>query len=131
MLDSNAVTLVTSLPSPEVARKFAQALPSGVSISALVAFESHYGFALTANRAAYERRFEALLRRGVSIAEFNGDDALTAGSLAATLRTAGKTMGAYDLLIAAQALRIGATLVTSDGDFARVDGLLTEDWSQT
>ena len=131
MLDSNAVTLVTARPSTGVARKFANALPQGVCMSAIVAFEAHYGFALNTRRNEHEQRFAALLRRGVSIVPFDEDDALTAGTLAAALRASGTNMGAYDLLIAAQALRVGSTLVTSDAGFARVDGLKTEDWSKT
>ncbi len=36
----------------------------------------------------------------------------------------------YDLLIAAQALRTGATLATANvSEFARVPGLVWEDWT--
>src|SRR3989442_10721715 len=43
--------------------------------------------------------------------------------LRATLEAAGTPIGPYDLLIAAQALRSGATLVTANvSEFARVSG---------
>ena len=41
----------------------------------------------------------------------------------------GKTIGAYDLLIAAHARRTGATLVTNnEREFRRVPGLSVENW---
>jgi tRNA(fMet)-specific endonuclease VapC len=52
-----------------------------------------------------------------------------AGDLRATLEAAGTPIGPYDLLIAAQALRAGATLVTAKvSEFARVPGLQWQDW---
>jgi tRNA(fMet)-specific endonuclease VapC len=43
---------------------------------------------------------------------------------------AGASIGPYDLMIAAQALRAGATLVTANvSEFARVTGLPWDDWT--
>ena len=48
----------------------------------------------------------------------------------AELEIVGKPIGAYDVLIAGQARRRGATLVTSNVDeFERVAGLKWEDWA--
>ena len=50
---------------------------------------------------------------------------MTAGDLRAALEAAGIPIGPYDLLIAAQALRNRATLVTANiSEFARVRGLV-------
>ncbi|MDX2257997.1 MAG: type II toxin-antitoxin system VapC family toxin, partial [Hyphomicrobiaceae bacterium] len=58
------------------------------------------------------------------------NDAKHAGELRAQLAAAGTPIGPYDILIAGQALRHGATLVTATTtEFARVDGLKLEDWS--
>jgi len=44
-------------------------------------------------------------------------------------RAIGKHPGAYDLLIAAHASHLGATLVTNDSnDFDGLDGLKVENW---
>ncbi len=40
----------------------------------------------------------------------------------------GKGLGANDLLIAAHALALGATIVTDDGGFAALPGLNVENW---
>jgi len=44
---------------------------------------------------------------------------------------AGRPIGAYDLLIAGQALRHRVTLVTANAkEFGRVNGLVWEDWAK-
>jgi len=52
----------------------------------------------------------------------------------ATLRSAledsGTPMGNLDMMIAAQALAVGATLVTHDRVFHRVKELKVEDWTK-
>ena len=49
----------------------------------------------------------------------------------AALARTGTPIGAYDILIAAQARRRGATLVTAnEQEFARVSGLQTENWTR-
>ena len=49
-------------------------------------------------------------------------------SLRARLEQAGKSIGANDSLIAAQALALGATLITADAEFSRVPDLALENW---
>lgn len=48
--------------------------------------------------------------------------------LRAHLEKLGTPIGANDTLIAAHALALGATLVSSDAEFARVPGLQVENW---
>ena len=58
------------------------------------------------------------------------EDAVVAGDLRATLEAAGTPIGPYDLLIAAQALRNDATLVTANAaEFARVPSVRWQDWA--
>ena len=44
------------------------------------------------------------------------------------LELSGTPIGPNDMLIAAHALALGATLVTADAEFARVPGLQVENW---
>jgi tRNA(fMet)-specific endonuclease VapC len=61
---------------------------------------------------------------------FDEQDAKTAGDLRATLESAGRPIGPFDLLLAAQALRMGATMITANvSEFRRVDGLSWQDWT--
>jgi tRNA(fMet)-specific endonuclease VapC len=63
------------------------------------------------------------------IAEFTLDAALHYADIRATLEATGKTIGPLDLLIAAQARSLGATLVTTnDAEFKRVKGLKLQTW---
>ena len=60
------------------------------------------------------------------------EDAPVAGSVRAFLEATGKPIGAYDLLIASQALERRLTLVTANvSEFSRVKGLVWQDWAKS
>jgi tRNA(fMet)-specific endonuclease VapC len=62
----------------------------------------------------------------------DNEDARAAGFVRATLEVSGKLIGAYDLLIAGQALARGLTLVTANvSEFSRVQGLAFQDWGKS
>ncbi len=64
-----------------------------------------------------------------SIPPFDMDAALHYADIRADLEAAGKPIGPLDLLIAAQARSLKATLVTSNaGEFKRVKGLRVQEW---
>jgi tRNA(fMet)-specific endonuclease VapC len=53
------------------------------------------------------------------------------GEIRTRLEAIGRPIGGNDLLIAAQTLALGYTIVTdNDAEFARIDGLLRENWLQ-
>ena len=61
---------------------------------------------------------------------FDIDDAREAGEIRALLEARGQPIGPCDTLIAAQARRRGATLVTLNvREFERVPSLSVEDWT--
>ncbi len=63
------------------------------------------------------------------LADFTLDAALHYADIRAALEATGQTIGPLDLLIAAQARSLGATLVTANtGEFQRVEGLKVLDW---
>jgi tRNA(fMet)-specific endonuclease VapC len=60
-----------------------------------------------------------------------GSRTCRSGQVRAVLEKAGTTIGAYNVLIAGQALRRGLTVVTaSTAEFSRVTGLNWEDWTR-
>lgn len=68
----------------------------------------------------------------ISLIPFEEEDAKSAGRIRAELEVAGRKIGAYDLLIAGQAMRHKLKLVTANGkEFGRVKGLDWEDWAKS
>jgi tRNA(fMet)-specific endonuclease VapC len=132
LLDTNAViALLTDRPGG-VRPRLRRAVSSGASIavSSIVLFELWYGVARSERRAENAERLRIFLSGNVDVLSFDAEDAVTAGDLRATLQAAGTPIGPYDTLIAAQALRGRATLVTANvSEFARVRDLAWQDWT--
>jgi tRNA(fMet)-specific endonuclease VapC len=119
---------------PKVVRqRLSRAVKKGaaVAISSIVLFELRYGAARSARPSENAERLRVFLSGTIDVVPFDVEDAFAAGDLRASLEAAGQPIGPYDVLIAAQALRLGATLVTANvAEFARVRGLGWEDWSK-
>jgi tRNA(fMet)-specific endonuclease VapC len=99
-------------------------------VSSVALFELWYGVARSQQRDKNAQRLRLFLSADLVPIPFEERDAPVAGDLRQTLEAAGTPIGPYDLLIAAQAIRSGATLVTANvAEFARVPGLSWEDWS--
>ena len=132
LLDTNAcISLINGTPK-EVRRRFQRAIKKDATIlvSSVVAFELWYGVAKSQRKEANAQRLEAFLAGPLEWTPFDQEDAQQAGRVRAELEIAGTPIGAYDVLIAAQARRHGVTLVSSNvGEFARVTGLKWEDWA--
>jgi tRNA(fMet)-specific endonuclease VapC len=132
LLDTNAVIALLR-DEPAIFRKrLRRAVSRGaaIAVSSIVLYELWYGVARSARRRENAERLRVFLSGGIEVSAFDEEDARTAGDLRATLEGAGTPIGPYDLLIAAQALRTGATLVTANvAEFTRVPGLQWQDWS--
>lgn len=74
-----------------------------------------------------QRAFE-LQMLGIKVVALDEADAAIYGSLRHTLESSGTPLGPNDLLIAAQAMRCEATLVSADAAFSRVPGLKLQNW---
>jgi tRNA(fMet)-specific endonuclease VapC len=133
LLDTNAcIALMNGTPAA-VRSRFEQAIRGGlrVYISSIVAFELWYGIAKSARTEVNTRRLETFLSGAVIALPFDNEDSRTAGSIRAVLEASGKPIGAYDYLIAGQALARQLTLVTANvSEFARVKGLAWQDWAK-
>lgn len=132
LLDTNAVVALLK-SQPENARerlRRAKAQGGALALSSIALFELWYGVARSQHRDKNAERLRVFLSGNVATLQFDEQDAPIAGQLRRALEAAGMPIGPYDLLIAAQALRTGATLVTANvAEFARVPGLAWEDWT--
>lgn len=133
LLDTNAcIALINGFPSG-VRSRFEKAVREGlqVYVSSVVAFELWYGVSKSARIPVNTQRLQTLLSSSVIALPFEDHDARAAGSIRATLEAAGRPIGAYDYLIAGQALARQFTLVTANvSEFSRVKGLSWQDWAK-
>jgi tRNA(fMet)-specific endonuclease VapC len=132
LLDTNACIALINGTEINVRRRFKRAVAreSVILLSSIVAFELWYGVAKSQRKNSNTQRLETFLGGPLEWALFDEDDARAAGTVRAALETVGRPVGAYDVLLAGQARRRGATLVTSNTkEFARVQGLKWEDWA--
>ena len=133
LLDTNAcIALINGEPATVRARM--QKATSGgdhVLVSSVAAFELWYGVAKSAKQDFNRKRLETFLAGPIMVLPFEDADARVAGSVRAALEGVGKPIGAYDLLMAGQALRHHLTLVTANvSEFSRVKGLVWLDWAK-
>ena len=103
---------------------------SEITVSSIALLELWHGVGRSAQAARNTERL-MIFRDSVQILPFDDEDARVAGGIEADLRARGTPIGAYDVLMAGQAVRRGLTLVTANvREFSRVQGLQWEDWSQ-
>jgi tRNA(fMet)-specific endonuclease VapC len=132
LLDTNAVIAVLKNQPARVRDRLRRARSEGASIavSSVVLYELWYGVARSERRSENAERLRVFLSADIGVLPFDEQDAKTAGDLRATLESAGRPIGPFDLLMAAQALRMGATMITANvSEFRRVDGLSWQDWT--
>jgi tRNA(fMet)-specific endonuclease VapC len=126
MLDTNIVSDLIRNPSGTAARK-ARAAGAAVCVSIIVAAELRYGCAKKGSPRLLERVEAFLDAVPVMALEVPADAEY--GGLRAELEAAGQPIGGNDLLIAAHAYALEATLVTANvGEFRRIRGLQVENW---
>ena len=127
MLDTNVVSALIRRPDSEFAARIA-ALPRGsYAISVIVASELRYGAAKRGS-ARLTERIEAVLQALDVLPLAEPADRLY-GEIRSWMEKAGQPIGLNDLLIAAHARALDATLITGNvREFRRVPGLTVEDW---
>lgn len=132
LLDTNAVVALLRNKPAEVREKYRKAVSSGdyLAVSSVVLFELWYGVEKSDRVHENTERLRILLSGELDLVDFDEDDAQTAGRVRAVLEKAGTPIGAYDVLIAGQALRRGLTVVTANtSEFSRVADLSWQDWT--
>jgi tRNA(fMet)-specific endonuclease VapC len=94
-------------------------------------FELWYGVAKSVRQAHNARQLQAFLSGPIVLLPLEHEDSKVAGSIRAALQASGTPIGAYDYLVAGQALARQLTLVTANAsEFSRVQGLAWQDWAK-
>lgn len=134
LLDTNAcIALINGTPAP-VRENMRRAIDSGAQVftSSIVLFELWYGAAKSSRPEANAQRVSVFLSGPVTVLAFDDSDSRTAGSIRAALEVSGRPIGAYDLLIAGQAMARELILVTANvKEFSRVKGLKWVEWAKS
>lgn len=110
-----------------VADRILQRPPSDLCISSMTLAE--LGFGAESKKSQKLRRAIRSFVGDVAVVPFDEDAADRFAVVAAGLARAGTPIGVLDTLVAAQALALGLTVVTSNTrHFSRVPGLKVENW---
>ena len=127
LLDTNVVSDLIRNPQGRVAKHIRKVGEAQVCTSVIVAAELRYG-ATKKGSARLTAQLEAVLA-ALDVLPLVAPADAAYGVIRTQLEQAGRPIGSNDLLIAAQAIALGYTIVTdNEGEFARIDGLPRENW---
>ncbi len=129
LLDTNICVYAINNRHPKLTNKLLTILPDEIAISPITIGELEYGAAKSKWGDRTRQTMYAFLSN-FAILPFDNTDAICFGNLRAALAYAGTPISAYDVMIAAQGLTKGLTVVTHNTEeFSRVPGLKLEDWA--
>ena len=127
MLDTNIISNLIKSPQGKAAKRIAKAGEANICTSIIVAAELRYGCAKSGSRRLL-KAVEDLLSE-IPVLPFDAPADVEYGRIRSELETAGRPIGSNDLLIAAHACAMSATIVTANTDeFKRIRGLSVENW---
>ena len=127
MLDTNVISDLMKNPRGKAAKRIARIGEDNICTSIIVAAELRYGCAKKGSDRLL-KSVEDLLAE-IDVLPFESPADAEYGNIRSELENAGKPIGANDLLIAAHAIAVNATVVTANIDeFRRVRGLKVENW---
>jgi len=127
LLDTNTVSHLIKR-HPQVTQRLLAEPMHQVCLSAITAGELAFGLAKRPEAVALKAAVDEFLRR-VEVLPWDEAVAQTYGTLRAQMQSKGTPLAALDMQIAAHALHLKATLVSSDRAFAQAPDLLMEDWT--
>ena len=128
MLDTNACIGLIKHNPPSLRQRLMQLDVSQVAISCIVLYELEYGVCRSQQVQRNRENLDSFLKY-IQVLEWSEEQSSEAALLRCELMQIGQPIGHYDVLIAAHARSLKATLVTHNvGEFGRVKGLLVEDW---
>jgi tRNA(fMet)-specific endonuclease VapC len=128
MLDTNICSYILKHHPTEVRDRFHEVGNDALALSAVVPAELYFGAARHPLREDIRREIDDFTAR-ISIVPWDGRAADHYGDIRADLEKSGSPIGAMDMMIAAHARSLGATLVTNNTKhFAKVPDLSITNW---
>jgi len=127
LLDTNIIIYALKNEA-KIKSKLKSHSSDNVYMSSITFYELYYG-AYKSKLLSKNIETIELLSTAFNILPFTYEDSICAGEIRASLEKKGKTIGPYDILLAAQALSNVMTLVTNnDREFKRIKNLCIENW---
>lgn len=128
MLDTNIVSHIMQGRDTPLLEKLASVAVGDVVISSVTLAELQYGLHRKGQPARLKDAMEQVLLR-MDVLPWNEPVARCYGELCAALEARGVNLGDLDMMIAAHAVAVGATLVSRDKVFGQMpDRLTVEVW---
>lgn len=128
LLDTNICSYILKNRPVSVKLKFDEVGAEHLCISSVVLAELYYGAARHPKSVIIRKEIDDFVSRLLVVA-WDEQAANYYGAIRATLEKVGTPVGAMDMMIAAHACSMGATLVTNNlHEFKRIDGLVVQNW---
>ena len=128
LLDTDTCVALLRRNSPNLLKRLQSINPIHLAMSMVTWAELQYGVQAS-NRVEEKRAAVALLGQHIKSLDWNHEAAMHYAHVRHALKSKGKLIGSNDLMIAAHALSLGATVVTNNTrDFKRVPQLSLENW---
>lgn len=128
LLDTNICIYMIKNKPPEVRQHLEKLALGDIAISSITVAELQYGVTKSVAKEKNALALEAFLLP-LEILPFDSEAALVYGQIRADLERQGQPIGSMDMLIAAQALSLGYTLITHNlKEFKRITNLRCETW---
>jgi tRNA(fMet)-specific endonuclease VapC len=128
MLDTNLCIRVLR-DRPQSLRERFNSEATELCVSSIIVYELLVGAEKSAKPVEIRQEVERFLSR-LDVLQFDDSAAAHAAEIRASLERRGSPIGPYDTLIAGHARSRGLILTTGNlGEFSRVAGLRSEDWT--
>ena len=128
LLDTNICIYAINGRHPELTRHLLTVHPDDIKVSAIPVGEMEYG----ASKSHWGERTREIMHAflaSFSTLPFTERDAILFGNLRAHLEKEGTPVGVLDVMIGAQGIANGLTVVTHNTRvFSRLPGIMIEDW---
>lgn len=129
MLDTNICIFIIKQQPVHVLKRFLEYQAGDIGISSITLSELRYGVAKSLHVDKNTKALDEFIIP-LEVLPYDEEAALTYGVIRSHLEKAGTPIGSMDMLIAAHAVSLGATLVTNNTrEFIRIPELTIIDWA--